>query len=98
MRGPKEATLRHRRTQIASGRVGRDEWRVQYVRVASGGIWEFEAFKSGEAPSGKPNLFWSQSRRRFVADTRLDVPSTMLECTVAWIERAAGHADQRAQR
>jgi hypothetical protein len=77
-----------RKTQIASGRIGTDEWRIEFVRVA-GGIWELEAYKTGEAPAGKPNLFWSQLRRRFAADTRLDVPGAMLERTVAWIQCVA---------
>ena len=70
--------------RVAWQRVGEDEWRVAFGNVADG-IWQFEAYRTSEGPSGTPNMFWSEARRRFMAPSRLDVPSTILEQTVAWI-------------
>jgi hypothetical protein len=75
--------------QIASERVGKNDWRVEFARVARR-VWEFEAYKTGEARSGKPNLFWSEEQNRFMAPSRLDVPPTVIERTVAWILHSCG--------
>jgi hypothetical protein len=76
--------------RVASQRVGSDEWRIAFGSIAGEHIWQFEAYKTGEKPSGKPNVFWSERRQRFMAPSRLDVPPTLLERTVAWIAHVAG--------